>query len=58
MTLNPPRKVRAAIYITAVMGTALIVPLDLAGTIPHVVLSVWASVSGAACLLAGVNVSR
>lgn len=58
MQLNPPPKVRKAIYVTAFMGTALLAPLDLAGVIPHVVLAVWSSVSGAACLLAGVNVPK
>lgn len=58
MTLNPPRKVRVAIYVTAAMGTALIVPLDLAEAIPHLVISVWSSVSGTACILAGVNATK
>lgn len=58
MSLNPPRKIRVAIYVTAVMGTAVLVPLDLAGVTPSVVLAVWASVSGAACMLAKVNATK
>jgi hypothetical protein len=57
MDLNPPRKVRAALYITVVMGTAVLVPLNLAGVVSDTVMAVWTSVSGAASMLAAFNVS-
>lgn len=57
MELNFPPKVRAAIYILVVMGTAVLVPLNLAHVVNDVVMSVWTSVSGAASLLAALNVS-
>ena len=53
-----PPKVRAAIYIIVVLGTAVLVPLNIAGIINDVVFSVWSSVSGAASLLAALNVSK
>jgi hypothetical protein len=57
MNLVFPPKVRATIYILAVMGTAVIVPLNAAGIISDVILSVWTSVTGAASALAALNVS-
>lgn len=57
MDLNPPPKVRATIYVIVVLGTALLVPLNVAGVVSDVVMSVWTSVSAAASLLAAVNVS-
>lgn len=57
MQLNLPSKVRAAIYIIVVLGTATLVPLNVAGVVNDVVLSVWTSVSGAASLLAALNVT-
>lgn len=57
MNLNPSPQVRAIIYIIVVIGTAIIVPLHEAKIFPDVVLSVWASVSGAASALAGFNVT-
>ena len=58
MDLNPSPKVRAIIYILVVLGTAVVVPLNQAGIISDVVLSVWTSVSGAASLLAALNVKE
>ncbi len=55
---NLPPRVRATIYVLVVMGTAVLVPLNVAGIISDVVMSVWTSVSGAASLLAALNVSR
>lgn len=52
-----PRKVRVAIYITVVLGTAVLVPLNVAGVVSDVVLAVWTSVAGAASGLAALNVS-
>lgn len=57
MELNPSPKVRAWIYIIVVMITAIVVPLNLAGIVNNVVMSVWTSVSGAAVLLARLNVA-
>lgn len=57
MQLNPSPKVRAWIYITVVIGTAVIVPLYAAQVVNDVIMAVWTSVSGAASLLAGLNVS-
>lgn len=57
MTLNIPRKVRAAIYIITVMGTAVIVPLEAGGVVPTLALTVWASVAGAASGLAALNLT-
>lgn len=56
--LNLPAQVRKAIYIAVVMGTAVLVPLHQFDVVPDVVMAVWASVSGAASLLAAVNVVR
>lgn len=58
MQLNPPPKVRAAIYIVVVLGTAALVPLHAAGVVSDTVLAVWTSVSAAASGLAAINVSR
>lgn len=57
MKLNIPRNIRAAIYIITVMGTAVIVPLEAAQVIPTIVLTVWASVAGAASGLAALNIT-
>lgn len=58
MEINLPPKVRVTIYIIVVMGTAFIVPLNLGGVVSDLVMSVWASVSGAASLLASLNISK
>ena len=58
MTLNLPYKVRAAIYIIIVLGTAVIVPLNSAGVLNDTVLAVWSSLAGAGSLLAVLNVSK
>lgn len=57
MNLNPPPKIRILIYITVVMGTAVLVPLNAAHIVSDVIMSVWTSVAGAASILAAVNVS-
>lgn len=57
MEINLPSRVRATIYVLVVMGTAVLVPLNVAGVVNDVVLSVWTSVSGAASLLAALNVT-
>lgn len=53
-----PAKVRAAIYIIVVMGTAVLVPLNIAHVVSDLVLAVWTSVAGAASGLAALNVSK
>jgi hypothetical protein len=58
MQLNLPPKVRKAIYIAVVMGSAVMIPLDQFDAIPDVVMAVWVSVSGAASLLAAFNVPK
>jgi hypothetical protein len=57
MQLNPPPKVRATIYITVVMGTALLLPLHAGEVVRDLWMNVWTSVSAAASLLAALNVS-
>lgn len=52
-----PAKVRAAIYIIVVMGTAVLVPLNIADVVSDLVLAVWTSVAGAASGLAALNVN-
>ena len=51
-------RVRQTIYIIVTMGTAVVVPLWVAGILNDVVMAVWSSVSGAASLLAGFNVTQ
>lgn len=57
MNINLPSKVRAAIYIVVVIGTAALVPLHAFSVVSDVVLAVWTSVSGAASGLAALNVN-
>lgn len=52
-----PPKIRVAIYICVVMGTAVLVPLNVAHVVSDLIMSVWTSVSGAASLLAALNVA-
>jgi hypothetical protein len=52
-----PYKVRAAIYVIVLLGTAVIVPLHTAGILSDVVFAVWTSVAGAASGLALLNVT-
>lgn len=56
MQVNLPPKVRLWIYIIVVMGTAVIVPLNLSHVVNDVVMTVWNSVAAAASLLAAINV--
>lgn len=53
-----PPKVRATIYVLVVMGTAVLVPLNVANVVSDLVMSVWTSVCGAASALAALNVAR
>ncbi|WP_131816203.1 hypothetical protein [Mycolicibacterium porcinum] len=57
MTLNVPYKVRATIYVIVVMGSAVLVPLNLNGVVSDVVMAVWTSVAGAASGLAALNIT-
>lgn len=52
-----PPKVRAAIYVLVVLGTAVIVPLNAAHVVSDLMFSVWTSVAGAASALAVLNIS-
>lgn len=58
MDILLPAKVRAVIYVLVVMGTAVLVPLDAANVVNHLVMQVWTSVAGAASALAALNVAR
>lgn len=58
MTINLPYKVRAGIYITIALGTAVLVPLHQFDYIPEVAMAIWTSLSGAASLLAALNVQE
>lgn len=58
MEVNLSPKVRLYIYIIVLMGSAIIVPLNLGGVVSDLVMSVWSSVSGAASLLAALNVTK
>jgi hypothetical protein len=57
MKLNPPPKVRVLIYVLVVLGTAVLVPLNVGHVVSDLIMSVWTSVSGAASLLAASNVT-
>lgn len=57
MEVNLAPKVRLAIYIIVVMGTAVLVPLNVADIVNDTIMSVWSSVSGAASILAALNVN-
>lgn len=58
MDLIFPPRVRAVIYITVVIGTAVLVPLNAAGAVSDLIMSVWTSLSAAASALAAFNVSK
>ncbi len=53
-----PPKVRATIYVLVVLGTAVLVPLNVANVVSDLVMSVWTSVCGAASALAALNVAN
>lgn len=58
MDIMFPPKVRATIYVLVVLGTAVLVPLNVAGVVNDLIMSVWTSVCGAASALAALNVSK
>lgn len=55
MNINLPPNVRATIYVLVVLGTAVVVPLNLAHILSDTVMAVWTSVAGAASGLAAFN---
>lgn len=57
MSINLSPRVRQAIYVVVVFGTALLVPLNQGGLVPEIVMAVWTSVAGAASALAAINVN-
>lgn len=57
MNVNFPYQVRAAIYIVVVIGTAVLVPLNLNHIVSDVFMAVWTSVAGAASGLAALHVT-
>jgi hypothetical protein len=58
METNFPAAVRQAIYVTVVLVTAVVVPLNAVGMLADWVILVWNSVAGAASLLASLNVNK
>jgi hypothetical protein len=58
MNLNLPWKLRATIYVLVVLGTAVLVPLNIFHIVSDVVMAVWTSVGGAASGLAALNVQK
>lgn len=52
-----PPKVRKVIYVLVVLGTAVLVPLNVGEVVSDLVMSVWTSVAGAASALAAFNVN-
>ena len=56
MQLSVPSKIRVAIYVFVVLGTAIIVPLYAGHVISDLFFAVWTSVTGAASGLAALNV--
>lgn len=53
-----PPKVRTAIYMLVVIGTAILVPLHAGEVVSDLVFNVFTSVAGAASALAALNVAR
>lgn len=58
MDVGFPSGVRKAIYVTVVLGTAVLVPLQLGGVVTDLALAVWTSVAGAASGLAALNTPK
>lgn len=58
MEVGFPANVRKVIYVLVVLGTAVLVPLNVGGVIPDLVLAVWTSVAGAASGLAALNTPK
>ena len=57
MKINFPSKVREAIYIIVVLGTATLVPLSATVGLPVWLLPLWTSLAGAASALAAFNIT-
>ncbi|MBA2952099.1 hypothetical protein GON03_18970 [Nocardioides sp. MAH-18] len=55
MNLNPPRRVRAAIYIANVVGAPLVAYCFAKGWIGQLEVTLWSGEVSAAFLLAGLN---
>lgn len=53
-----PPKVRAAIYILVVLGTAVLVPMHTGEVVSDLLFNVFTSVAGAASALAALNVAN
>lgn len=53
-----PARIRTIIYVVVVMGSAVLVPLNVAHVVSDLVMAVWTSVSGAASGLAALNITR
>lgn len=57
MEIKIPSKVRLAIYLIVLFGTAVVVPLQTYGRISDLAVAMWTSIAGAASGLAALNVS-
>ncbi len=58
MTLNPPRKVRAAIYIFTTLASLVVAYLSTKGLIGADEVSLWLQLSAATTALAGINTAK
>lgn len=58
MDVGLPANVRKVIYVIVVLGTAVLVPLNLGGVVSDLVFAVWTSVAGAASGLAALNTPK
>jgi len=58
MEVGFPASVRKTIYVLIVLGTAVLVPLNVAGLVSNLIMAVWTSVAGAASGLAALNTPK
>jgi len=58
MSLNPPRKVRAAIYIFSVLATPLVIYARSKGYIGDLEVALWSAEQMAVLSLAAVNTNN
>lgn len=58
MNLNPPPKVRAALYILTALGTPVVFYLKAKGIIGDLELNLWGAEITAIGIMAGLNVSK
>lgn len=58
MHLNPPYKVRAALYVLLMLGSPIIAYLQTENLIGASELNLWLGLSAVIALLAGLNVTK